>query len=56
MPPTGLKITYVVVEFHRGPYLVTLGGGETHFSVQLERLLEHTAKAQYGRLRIVARQ
>jgi hypothetical protein len=45
-----LKITYVVVAFHRGPYLVTLGGGETSFSVQLERLVEHMAKAQYGRI------
>jgi hypothetical protein len=45
-----LKLTYVVVAFPRGPYLVTLGGGETHFSVGLERLLEHMAEAQYGRL------
>jgi hypothetical protein len=43
-------LTYTVVIFHRGPYVVTLGGGENNSSGQVQHLVEQMAQIQFDRL------
>jgi hypothetical protein len=49
-PTTGIPAYQFVVWLRRGPYDVEIGGGQSHFSEQFERLIERLARSQYDRL------
>jgi hypothetical protein len=50
IPTTGVPEYQFVVWLRRGPYDIEIGGGQTRFSEQFERLIEHLARSQYDRL------
>jgi hypothetical protein len=50
LTPSGMRITEVFIDFHRGPYLVVLSDGQSTASGTLEHFVEHLAQVQFARL------